>query len=207
MGSILATQNLLKIVFELYLKYYLPEIFVWEKMKVVIKAVVLILVITILVVFSSCSENKKSQESMVLSQMDIDLLVQHKKSIDRITKKFDKVLSKTKKINRPKVISTGKTEINNYLKSNNLDPVFFMRKSKKILKGYIAFIKTDKNAVKKREAILKEQNLSEKEIKTNLKAFKRERERSFKELTSGLSDYEIELIRTNLKKISSVVNF
>ncbi len=179
--------------------------FVWEKMKVAIDSFLSVLLIFLLVFSVSGCSKKAPEKSMILSQMDVDLLVQHKKNIDRITKKYDKILRKTKQQDRPAVVNKGKSEIDNFLRSKNLDPTFFMRKSKKILNGYIAFYKTSDAAVERRKKILKEQNLSEKEIRENIKAFKKEKESVFKELTDGLTDYEIELIRTNLKKIASVV--
>jgi hypothetical protein len=180
--------------------------FVRVEMKVFIKVVFFVFAISIPFLFSSCSKSGESSESMVLSQHDIDLLVQHKKNIDRITEKYDKILSKTKKQDQQKILKKGKAEINSYLKSQDLNPLFFMRKSKKILEGYIAFYKTSEKALKRRKKMLREQNLSEKEIEMNINAFKNERERIFKELTSNLSDYEIELIRSNLEKLSSVIN-
>jgi hypothetical protein len=138
--------------------------------------------------------------------MDIDLLVQHKKKIDSITKKYDSLLTKTQMKKRPEVIEKGKSEINSYLKSKDLKPTLFMRKSKKIIKGYIAFYNISDKAVEKRKELLEEQNLSKKELETNIEAFKKEQESTFTEMTSGLSDYEIELVRNNLKKISTVIN-
>lgn len=180
--------------------------FVRVEMKVFIKVVFFMFALSIPLFFSSCSKNSKSPESMVLSQLDIDLLIQHKKNIDRITEKYDKILLKTKKQDQQKLLKEGKAEINSYLNSKDLNPMFFMRKSKKILEGYIAFYKTGEKALKRRKKMLIEQNLSEKEIEMNIAAFKNERERIFKELTSNLSDYEIELIRSNLEKLSSVIN-
>ena len=175
-------------------------------MKIVIQTVFAVLLIFLPILFSGCSKDSSPLESMALTQLDIDLLVQHKKKIDQITKKYDGMLTKTKMQQRPEVIKKGKTEINNYLKSQKLNPGFFMRKSKKILKGYIAFSSTGEKALERRRKILEEQNLSKNEIKTNIKAFKKEREKVFKEMTAGLTDYEVELIRTNIQKISTVVN-
>lgn len=180
--------------------------FVRETMKVIANTVFSVLLILIFILFSGCSKDKKPAESMILSQTDIDLLVEHKKQIDRITKKYDRTLSKTKMQDRPEVVKKGKAEINKYLKRHQLHPTFFMRKSKKILKGYIAFYKTDDAAIERRRKILEKQNLSKEELKSNIKAFKKENERTFRELTSDLTDYEIELIRANLSKLSTVVN-
>ena len=174
-------------------------------MKVPVNTIFLLFLIFFLSVFSGCSKENTSAEDISLSQLDIDLLIQHKEKIDRITKKYDEILKKTKVQNQQKVIESGKMEIDKYLKSKKLNPKIFMRKSKKILKGYIAFHTTGKKAFEKRKKILEEQNLSKNEIETNLKAFKKEKEKFFKEMTSGLTDYEIELIRTNLQKISTVI--
>jgi len=142
---------------------------------------------------------------MILSQLDIDLLIQHKKKIDRITKKYDSMLTKAQRKKRPDVIKKGKTEINSYLSSKDLKPTLFMRKSKKIIKGYIAFYNISNKVVEKRKKFLEEQNLSKKELETNIEAFKKEKEGTFIEMTKGLSDYEIELIKNNLQKISTII--
>lgn len=173
-------------------------------MKVTINIVFSVLLIFLFILFSGCSK-KAQQESMTISQLDIDLLIQHKKKIDLITKKYDSILTKTQMKKRPEVIEKGKAEINSYLKSKDLNPILFMRKSKKIIKGYIAFYNTSDDAVKKRKKLLEDQNLTKKELETNIEAFKKEKERLFFEMTTDLSDYEIELIKNNLHKISTVI--
>jgi len=173
-------------------------------MKVTISIVFSVLMIFLFILFSGCSKNNE-QEDLNLSQLDIDLLVQHKNKIDQITKKYDSMLAKTQMKKRPEVLEKGKAEINNYLKSKNLKPTQFMRKSKKIIKGYIAFYSTSSNAVEKRKKLLEEQNLTKKELDANIEAFKKEKESTFIEMTAGLSDYEIELIKNNLQKISTVI--
>ena len=174
-------------------------------MKVLIQIVFSLFMVLLPTLFSGCTKEKASSEDLSLSQLDIDLLIQHKDKIDSITKKYDEILTKTKAQNRSEVIEKGKSEINRYLKSKKLNPELFMRKSKKILKGYIAFYTTGEKALERRRKALKEKNLSQKEIETNIKAFQREKEKVFKEMTSSLTDYEIELVRTNLQKISTVV--
>jgi len=180
--------------------------FVQEKMKTTTHILFSVLFIFFLTSLSGCLKKKESTESMTLSQLDIDKLVQHKKQVDQITKKYDNILKKTTVQKRSEVLAAGKNEIDKYLRSKKLDPVFFMRKSKKILKGYIAFYSSSEAALEKRLMILRKQNLSKKEIEANIAAFKKVNDRTFKEMTSELTDYEVELIRSNFKKLSSVTN-
>jgi hypothetical protein len=169
-----------------------------------------ILFLLILIIISgcltvSCSKKDPGVVDTSISQEDIDLLIKHKKNIDRITGKYDAQMQKAKQHEKPAIIQKGKDEIDNYLKSNNLSPVVFMRKSKKILKGYLAFQEISEQALKKKTEIFNKEGLGEEEIKQKTALYKEAGENAFKELTSELSDYEIQLIKSNLKNLSAVI--
>jgi hypothetical protein len=153
----------------------------------------------------TCSKKEPEKIDTSVSQEDIDLLIRHKKNIDRITGKYDAELKKMKPQERQAVVQKGKEEIDNYLKSNDLSPVVFMRKSKKILKGYLAFQETGEEALEKKIEMLRLEGLKEEEIKEKTVLYKKANENLFKEFTSELSDYEIQLVKSNLKNISAVV--
>lgn len=169
-----------------------------------------VLFLLILIIISgcltvSCSKKDSGVIDTSISQEDIDLLIKHKKSIDRITGKYDAQIQKVKQHEKPAVIQKGKDEIDNYLKSNNLSPVVFMRKSKKILKGYLAFSEISEESLQKKMEILNKEGLKEEEIKQKAVLYKKAGENAFKELTSELSDYEIQLVKANLKNLSTVI--
>lgn len=153
----------------------------------------------------SCSKKEQKEIDTDLSQEDINLLIKHKKSIDRITGKYDAELQKTQQSERAAVVEKGKNEIDAYLKSHELSPVAFMRKSKKILKGYLAFQEISDESLKNKMSLLEKENLTEKEIRDKETLYKNAAERAFKELTSELSDYEIQLVKSNLKSLSAIV--
>ena len=155
----------------------------------------------------SCRRKNNENADLTLSQNDIDLLVTHKAQIDRITGKYDRELQKSRGQMKAQIIENGKTEINRYLESKELDPVVFMRKSKKILKGYLAFHETGPEALERKMELLQSQEMTEKQYDEALQAYKRSNEELFMEYTSGLNDYEIELIKMNLQKLSGVIKY
>ncbi|HPA56492.1 MAG TPA: hypothetical protein PLT70_03585 [bacterium] len=171
------------------------------------KKILFILILTLIsgCFIVSCSEKKPDVIDTSVSQEDIDLLIKHKKNIDRITGKYDSEMQKMKQHEKPALIQKGKDEIDSYLKANNLNPVAFMRKSKKILKGYLAFQETSDAAIEKKIELLKNENLKEEEIKKKTELYKKAGEDLFREYTSELSDYEIQLIKSNLKNLSAIV--
>lgn len=164
-----------------------------------------ICVFIIIFFFHGCFSTKEEEPDLNLSQNDIDLLIKHKKKIDKITGKYDKELSRNKKEKKADVLEKGKKEIDEYLKSNNLFPKSFMRKSKKILKGYLAFIETGNSALEKRAKEIEAENFTAKEFEEKMNLYKQSNQALFKELTTGLSDYEIQLIESNLKNISAIM--
>lgn len=174
------------------------------------KRFTLILIISVLiagVLASSCKRKNKEDADLTLSQNDIDLLVTHKKQIDIITGKYDRELQKSPANAKAQVVQNGKDEINRYLESKNLDSVVFMRKSKKILKGFLAFHETGQEALERKIRLLQTQELTEKQYEQALEAYKKSNDELFKEYTSGLTDYEIELIKMNIQKLSGVVKY
>lgn len=174
------------------------------------KKITLVLTISFLfvnILFSSCSRKNNENEDLTLSQNDIDLLVTHKTRIDRITGKYDRELQKAGAQMKNQIIQNGKTEINRYLQSKGLDPIVFMRKSKKILKSYLAFYETGPEALERKIKLLQSQEMTEKQYEQALEVYKKSNETLFKEYTSELTDYEIELIKMNLQKLSGVIKY
>ncbi|HQI03683.1 MAG TPA: hypothetical protein PL195_00320 [bacterium] len=171
------------------------------------KKILFILILTLVSgsLILSCSKKKPDEINTSVSQEDIDLLIRHKRNIDRITGKYDSEMQKVKQHQKPALIQKGKDEIDSYLKANNLNPVAFMRKSKKILKGYLAFQETSDAAIEKKIELLKNENLKDEEIKKKTELYKKTGEDLFREFTSELSDYEIQLIKSNLKNLSAIV--
>lgn len=155
----------------------------------------------------SCRRKNNENADLTLSQNDIDLLVTHKDQIDRITGKYDRELQKSSNQAKAQIIENGKTEINRYLESKGLDPVVFMRKSKKILKGYLAFYETGPEALERKTKLLQSQEMTEKQYEQALEAYKKSNEELFREYTSGLNDYEIELIKMNIQKLSGAIKY
>ena len=133
------------------------------------------------------------------------LLIEHKKMIDSITAEYDKKIAEAKPGEAHKLIEEGKTEINKYLESKSLNPEVFMKKSKKILRAYLAFVEISDETMQKRIELLKRNDTSPKDIETKTQAYKKAGESFFKEMTSELSQKEIELVKSNLKNISAVV--
>lgn len=164
-----------------------------------------ILWFAVIVAILGCNRNKIDENDLTLSQNDINLLLKHKKNIDRITVKYDRELLKTQGKMKNQIIENGKTEIDSYLKSNNLNPTVFMRKSKKILKGYLAFYETGPESLEKKIKLLESQNLTEKKFNEAVSIYNKLNDDLFKEYTAELSDYEIELIKMNMKSLSSVI--
>ena len=172
-----------------------------------VKKTLLLLTLILILLYLAVSCLKKDTEVVdtSISQEDVDLLIKHKKSIDHITGKYDVQMQKAKQHEKPVIIQKGKDEIDSYLKSNNLSPVVFMRKSKKILKGYLAFQEISEQTLKKKTEMFNKEGLKEEEIKQKTALYKEAGENAFKELTSELSDYEIQLIKSNLKNLSAVI--
>ncbi|MBP5203011.1 hypothetical protein J6253_09770 [bacterium] len=171
------------------------------------KIVIAAVLCTFSLLFSSCSqkenENKKEPD-LTITQSDIMLLIEHKKTIDGITAEYDKKIAESKPNSAYKLIEEGKGEINRYLESKGLKPEVFMKKSKKILRCYLAFNEISEETMQKRIEILKKNDTSEKDLKIKIEAYRKTGEAFFKEMTSGLSGKEIELVRSNLKNIAEV---
>lgn len=156
----------------------------------------------------SCSKKEEtaaSDSDLTITQSDIMLLIEHKKTIDGITSSFDKKISEAKPGEAYKLIEEGKGEINKYLESKGLNPEIFMKKSKKILKCYLAFNEISDETMQHRIELLRKNDTSEKDIETKVKAYKKAGETFFKEMTSGMSEQEVSLVKSNLKHLSAVV--
>lgn len=157
--------------------------------------------------FPSCSqkenENKKEPD-LTITQSDIMLLIEHKKTIDAITSAYDKKISESEPGAAYKLIEEGKGEINKYLESKGLQPEIFMKKSKKILKCYLAFNEISDETMQKRIDILKQNDTPEQDLKIKIEAYKKAGEAFYQEMTSGLTKQEIDLIKSNLKNIAEV---
>ena len=160
---------------------------------------------------TSCSKQEPLPEKveqfpdLTITQGDIMLLIEHKKTIDGITEKYDKKMAEAQPSTAYKLIEDGKSEINRYLESKGLNPEVFMKKSKKILRAYLAFVETSDETMQKRIELLKQNDASPNEIKMKTNAYKKAGETFFKEMTSELSPKEMELIKSNLATIASVV--
>lgn len=165
----------------------------------------LFLIFVLLFSAIGCSKKTELNQSLTLSQNDILLLVEHKKSIDNITGKYDKKLQKAQKQSQKAIFEEGKREINKYLTDKGIEPIAFMKKSKKILKGYLAFHEISDDALAVRERFLRNKELSEKDLQAQMESYKAANEELFKNLTSELNDYEISLIKSNIKLLSSVI--
>ena len=154
----------------------------------------------------SCSKKEETAHApdLTITQTDIMLLIEHKKTIDGITSEYDKKISESEPGAAYKLIEEGKGKINQYLESKGLEPEIFMKKSKKILKCYLAFNEISEETKQKRIEILKQNDTSEKDIEIKIKAYQKAGEAFFKEMTEGLSEKEIELVKSNLKNIAGV---
>ena len=167
--------------------------------KVVFAAVLCVFLI------ASCSKKDESAPAdLTITQGDIMLLIEHKKMIDGITSAYDKKISEAEPSAAYKLIEEGKGEINKYLESKGLNPEIFMKKSKKILRCYLAFNEISEETKQKRIEILKKNDTSERDLEIKINAYQKAGEAFFKEMTEGLSGKEIELIKSNLKNIAEV---
>jgi hypothetical protein len=155
----------------------------------------------------SCRSKKTEPETdTAITQQDIYLFIQHKYRIDEITARHDKQLEKVKAAEKKKIFEEGKKEIDSYLESQGMNPALFMRKSRKILKGYLAFRETDPRRLERKRAELLEKDVPPQQVKEEMDFFARATERLFKSYTSELTEREIDLIKKNLDKISTVVD-
>ena len=154
----------------------------------------------------SCSKKEESApaDDLTITQGDIMLLIEHKKMIDGITAEYDRKLSEAEPGAAYKLIEEGKGEINKYLESKGLNPEIFMKKSKKILRCYLAFNEISEETKQKRIEILKKNDTSEKDLQIKIEAYKKAGEAFFNEMTDGLSEKEIDLVKSNLKNIAAV---
>lgn len=168
------------------------------------KAVFAAVLCVFLVVSCSKKEEAAPAPDLTITQTDIMLLIEHKKTIDSITSEYDKKISESEPGAAYKLIEEGKGKINQYLESKGLKPEIFMKKSKKILKCYLAFNEISEETKQKRIEILKQNDTSEKDIEIKINAYQKAGEAFFKEMTEGLSEKEIELVRSNLKNIAGV---
>lgn len=179
-----------------------------EKSSFVYNSLFFFVFFSFIAIFTSCSKQESNAEIMpdlTITQTDIMLLIEHKKMIDSITAEYDKKIASVEPSAAYKMIEEGKTEINKYLESKGLNPEIFMKKSKKILKAYLAFVEISDETMQKRVELLKRNDTSPKDIETKTKAYKKTGESFFKEMTADLSQKEIDLVKSNLKNISAVV--
>lgn len=177
-------------------------------------SLIFLVFLSVFILFAACSkqESEEPKESkaaepvldLTITQGDIMLLIQHKKKIDGITAEYDKKIAEVPPSAAYKLIEEGKGEINKYLESNGLNPEVFMKKSKRILRAYLAFVETSGETMQKRIEILKKNDASPNEIEMKKNAYKKAGESFFKEMTDGLSPKEIELVKSNLKNIATV---
>ena len=168
------------------------------------KVVFALILCVFLIVSGSKKEESAPTPDLTITQSDIMLLIEHKKMIDSITAEYDKKISEAEPSAAYKLIEEGKGRINQYLESKGLKPEVFMKKSKKILKCYLAFNEISEETKQKRIEILKKNDTSDRDLEIKMKAYEKAGEAFFKEMTSDMSEKEIELVKSNLKNIAEV---
>lgn len=166
--------------------------------------VVLVLILCVFLAVSCSKKEKSAPVDLTITRNDIILLIEHKKTIDNITAEYDKKIAEVPPSGTYKLIEEGKGEINKYLESKGLKPEIFMKKSKKILKCYLAFNEISDETMQKRIEILKQNDTSEQDLKIKIEAYKKAGEAFYQEMTEGLTKQEIDLIKSNLNSISAV---
>jgi hypothetical protein len=171
------------------------------------KLLILLTLISFLGGICSCRSKRTEPETdMTITQQDIDLFILHKYRIDEITARYDKQLKKARGSEKKVVFEEGKKEIDSYLEAIGINPSIFMRKSKNILKCYLAFRETGKERAERKRQQLLEQEIPPEQVKEEMEFFAKAAERLFKSYTSELTEKEIGLIKKNLEKISTVVD-
>ena len=166
--------------------------------------VVFVLILCVFLAVSCSKKEESAPADLTITQGDIMLLIEHKKMIDGITAEYDRKLSEAEPSAAYKLIEEGKGEINKYLESKRLNPEIFMKKSKKILRCYLAFNEISEETKQKRIEILKKNDTSERDLEIKINAYQKAGEAFFKEMTEGLSEKEINLVKSNLKNIAEV---
>ena len=166
--------------------------------------VVFVLILCVFLAVSCSKKEESAPADLTITQGDIMLLIEHKKMIDGITAEYDRKLSEAEPGAAYKLIEEGKGEINKYLESKRLNPEIFMKKSKKILRCYLAFNEISEETKQKRIEILKKNDTSERDLEIKINAYQKAGEAFFKEMTEGLSEKEINLVKSNLKNIAEV---
>jgi len=158
--------------------------------------------------FSGCRKKAVTdgENDYTISQRDIDLFIMNKYKIDEITSRFDKLIEKAQRNEKKTLIEEGKNEINGYLLSQGLNPELFMRKSKKILKCYLAFQETHPKKLQRIKSELEKKEVSPELIKQELEFYQNASKRLFESYTRDLTEYEVALIKANIEKISQVMD-
>lgn len=173
-------------------------------------SLIFLVFLSVFIFFAGCSKQEQAESkaepvvNLTITQGDIMLLIRHKKAIDGITAEYDKKIAEVSPSAAYKLMEEGKGEINKYLESQGINPEVFMKKSKKILRAYLGFSEISDETMQKRVEILKKNDASPKDIEIKVSAYKKAGESFFKEMTSGLSQKEIELVKSNLKNIAAV---
>ncbi|MBP5406255.1 hypothetical protein J6Z19_03790 [bacterium] len=180
-----------------------------KKSRFIFKCLSFFVFISFFIFEASCSKQDSSSKAeqfpdLTITQGDIMLLIEHKRTIDAITEKYDKKMAEVQPSAAQKLIEDGKSEINKYLESKGMNPEIFMKKSKKILRAYLAFAETSNETMQKRIELLKQNDASPNEIEMGMQAYKKAGGTFFREMTQELSPKEMELIKSNLSTIASV---
>ena len=158
-----------------------------------------------LLVSCSSKEEPAKPVSLTVTGRDVALFLQNKKAIDLITEEYDKKISEAPAELKSALVEQGKQAINNYLTLHGIEPVSYMKKSKKIMKCYIAFANTSELMLEKRADELRRITSSEAEYERQVELLKNASDKLFKDYTADLTEAEIDVIRPYFKQIAAVI--
>lgn len=164
-----------------------------------------VLVLLLSCLFVSCSSKENAAPDLTVTGKDVVLFLQNKKAIDLITEEYDKKISEAPAEMKNMLVGQGKQAINNYLQLHGIEPVSYMKKSKKIMKCYIAFANTSELMLERRADELRRSSSNEEEYERQVEQLKKASDKLFKEYTADLTDAEIDAIRPYFKQIAAVI--
>lgn len=166
---------------------------------------VFVLLLALLSVSCSSKEEAAPAPNLTVTGRDVALFLQNKKAIDLITEEYDRRIAEAPAEMKNMLVEQGKQAINNYLELHGIEPVSYMKKSKKIMKCYIAFANTSDLMLERRADELRRISSNEAEYERQVEQLKKASDKLFKEYTAGLTDAEIDAIRPYFKQIAAVI--
>ncbi len=177
------------------------------------------LLLFVFVLFSACSHSSDkstkntpkhypSSRDVRITELDIKQFVAHKRAIDAITADIDREIrnprsgsTKTKS----QLTAEGKKKIDQYLTSQGLDPVLYMRKSAKIIRAYFALtIYTEFNRQKSIKRIRKYAPTPE-EAEKKIANLNNSWEEFRKQYSDGVRPEEMALIKKHIVELKKVM--